>query len=343
MLRFLKSSPTEMPKIIKTETLSGDRQYSRSITIDQTKVHSIRELKKVLGVKLGLLADRFDIVKMADVLLYDDQERLPDNLASPLHIIVHPAERTVFDHLVTPAKDMINDFEDDDRTMMSCGHGIVPDNLYDLCWNNLKQGAVEFQCPAIEQFNVRGNQAPCGEIWTFYEVTIKAQLSVDERILFEMRLSKNSIQKEDSVQECPFCRCLSVRANEKNNRVRCLNCSHTNPDRSEFCWQCLHQWKDSHAREFCGNLQCSTAKGVHMSQEILRTCAKKTIDNYANVPAVRACPSCHALVEHERGCKRMTCKCTFQFCFVCVKPWTSEGCGYNKTCSSVAPCQVVSK
>ncbi|XP_033727798.1 probable E3 ubiquitin-protein ligase ARI7 [Pecten maximus] len=334
-----------MANRINTETLSGDRRYERSITIDRSKVKSIHELKKILAVKLGLPIERFDVVKMAEALVYENQEPVTSNtnLGNPIHIIVHPETRPVFDHLVTSAKDMIMDFEEEKRTVMSCGHGIVPDNLYDLCWNNLKDGAVQFQCPAIDTFNVRGNQKTCDEIWTLYELTVKAQLSADERILFEMRLSKNSIQKENGVQECPFCRCLSIRASEKNNRVRCLNCYKTKPDNAEFCWQCLHPWKVNAAADFCGNLECTTAKGLHMSQDILRTCAKKTIDQYRDVPAVRACPSCHALVEHERGCKRMPCKCKYQFCFVCLKPWRSDGCGYNSKCVSVAPCQVISQ
>ncbi|XP_060077699.1 uncharacterized protein LOC132557221 [Ylistrum balloti] len=332
-----------MAKMINTETLSGDKRYERTITVDLQKTKSIYDLKKKLATELGLTVDRFDIVKMADALVYENQQQLVStDLDDPIRIIIHPEMRQVYDHLVTLAKDMIMDFEEDDRTIMSCGHGIVPDNLYDLCWNNLKDGAVQFECPAIETFNVRGNQNSCRAIWTLYELTVKAQLSADERILFEMRLSRNSLQKDNDIQECPFCRCLSTRSSEKNNRVRCLNCYQTNPENAEFCWKCLHVWKENAAADFCGNLECTTAKGQHMSQEILRTCAKKTIDDYRNVPAVRACPSCHALVEHARGCKRMPCKCKFQFCFVCLKPWSSTGCGYNKRCASVAACQTLS-
>ncbi|OWF38825.1 potential E3 ubiquitin-protein ligase ariadne-2-like [Mizuhopecten yessoensis] len=327
------------------ETLSGDRKYERSIKLDRRKIKSVVELEKILSAELRLPVERFDIVKMAEALVYENQHPLTANtdLGNPLRIVVHPETRPVYGHLVTSAKDMIMDFEEDDRTYMSCGHAIVPDNLYDLCWNSLKDGAVQFQCSAIDTFNVRGKQTTCDAIWTLYELTVKAQLSTDERVLFEMRLSKNSLQKRKDVQECPFCRCLSARASENNNRVVCINCQQTNPDNSEFCWQCLHPWKVSANGDFCGNLECTTAKGALMSQEILRTCAKKTIDQYKNVPAVRACPGCHALVEHERGCKRMPCKCKHEFCFVCLKPWSSTGCGYNKACASIATCQEISQ
>ncbi|XP_059406402.1 uncharacterized protein LOC132141145 isoform X2 [Carassius carassius] len=37
-------------------------------------------------------------------------------------------------------------------------------------------------------------------------------------------------------------------------------------------------------------------------------------------PTFRACPKCHNLIMHEKGCKFVICKtCTHQFCFICLE------------------------
>ncbi|XP_033727795.1 E3 ubiquitin-protein ligase dbl4-like [Pecten maximus] len=335
-----------MTTYISIGNLSGERQYEQRIGLQIHKMRTIGDLRVALVGPLGLPRDRFDVIKMSEALLYNDTELLTHNdWSSKMVLVIHPPSRPIFDHLKTTETDMVNGaYEDEQRTIMSCGHGIVPATLYEYCWNSLQQGDLEFKCPAIDEFSVRGAQTTCGATWTLYELTIKAQLSQDERILFEMKLSKNSLAKMNEVQECPFCRSLAVRDNIKNDRVVCINCSKTNPDNSEFCWQCLHPWTTPNAI-YCGNLSCSTSKGQTATQEILRTCSSKVMGDFNRAsPTVRACPSCSALVEHTSGCKQMTCKCKHIFCFICLKPWkkkgVSGGCDYGNNCDP-AQCQSV--
>ncbi len=46
----------------------------------------------------------------------------------------------------------------------------------------------------------------------------------------------------------------------------------------------------------------------------------KGTDVHVQCPAIRACPFCAVLIEHNEGCKMMSCrKCRNEFCFVCLK------------------------
>ncbi|XP_060077686.1 E3 ubiquitin-protein ligase RNF144B-like [Ylistrum balloti] len=335
-----------MTTYINIGNLSGDPRYERRIGLQIQKIRKIGDLKLALEGPLGLPRDRYDVIKMREALLYDEAELItPTVWSTKVVLVIHPCSRPVYDHLKTSETDIVNgDFEDEQRTIMSCGHGIVPETLYDYCWNGLKQGGLEIKCPAIEEFRVRGTQTTCGSLWTLYELTVKAQLSQDERILFEMKLSKNSLMKMEGVQECPFCRSIAVRDNVSNDRVLCINCCNTNPDNAEFCWQCLHPWKTTNTN-YCGNLSCSTSKGPKATQEILRTCPSRSIGGHKRTtPIVRACPSCQVLVEHTSGCKQMTCKCQYIFCFICLQPWKQKGvnggCDYSINCDP-APYQSV--
>lgn len=204
----------------------------------------------------------------------------------------------------------------------------------------LRQRHLKFTCPAIESHDLR-RPTTCDAEWSLFEIEIKAKLSTDERMLFEMKMNHNHWQEQQGIQECPECHAVCERLSPENNRVICMVCSQNGKPQCEFCWQCLSPWKTD-TTEYCGNIQCATAKGPKAVQEILQTCQKKIIDQYQNCPTVRICPSCKALIEHMQGCKRMTCKCKFQFCFVCLKTWDApNGCGYNTKCSIVAPCQNV--
>ncbi|OWF38824.1 E3 ubiquitin-protein ligase dbl4-like [Mizuhopecten yessoensis] len=331
---------------ISIGNLSGDHQFERRIGLQTNKLRTIGDLKVALVGPLGLPRDRFDVIKMSEALLCNDEELLTRSVwSSKIVLVIHPPSRPIFDHLMTTETDMVNgEYEDDQRTVMSCGHGIAPATLYEYCWNQLQQGDLEFKCPAMDEFRVRGTQTTCGAIWTLYELTVKAQLSQDERILFEMKLSKNSLIKMKDVQECPFCRSLAVRENVKNDRVRCINCCQTNPENAEFCWQCLRPWLTTNSN-YCGNLSCSTASGPKATQAILTTCVSKVMGDFKRTsPTVRACPSCSVLVEHTSGCKQMTCKCKHIFCFICLRPWkqkgVSGGCDYGNNCDP-AKCQTI--
>ena len=40
----------------------------------------------------------------------------------------------------------------------------------------------------------------------------------------------------------------------------------------------------------------------------------------------KRCARCHALVEHGEACQHMTCRCGYEFCYVCTRVWRTCGC-----------------
>ncbi|KAJ8306769.1 hypothetical protein KUTeg_015681 [Tegillarca granosa] len=76
--------------------------------------------------------------------------------------------------------------------------------------------------------------------------------------------------------------------------------------------------------------------GMRTEQEMLRHARRKDFDGYS-CPAIRMCPMCSTFLEHDAGCKHITCNCGYQFCFVCLQTWET-GCDHFTNCN-VAPIQ----
>jgi hypothetical protein len=49
----------------------------------------------------------------------------------------------------------------------------------------------------------------------------------------------------------------------------------------------------------------------------------------------KRCPSCQGMIEFTSGCNHMTCRCGYQFCYLCLAPWN----GRSGLCSS-GECQL---
>ncbi len=119
--------------------------------------------------------------------------------------------------------------------------------------------------------------------------------------------------------QCPGCEWLIERSDSSNLSVKCTICTVKNKRTFEFCWQCLREWKGQRPRsDRCDNEDCS-----NRDLDLLRDCANIILKSAGNIecPAVRACPTCGMLINHNtEKCKNITCsQCTKEFCFVCLK------------------------
>jgi hypothetical protein len=56
-----------------------------------------------------------------------------------------------------------------------------------------------------------------------------------------------------------------------------------------------------------------------------------------NFVSVKRCSSCKELIEKGPGCNHMSCRCGFQFCWACLRPWGNHG---DRGCPQTANLQV---
>ncbi len=195
----------------------------------------------------------------------------------------------------------------------------------------LTDGGYRFLCPYIGPLTTN----KCNYEWEYFLVRHVACLSDEDMQSFETRICENYVRRSNGIQKCPGCQVFCMRQDCKNNRVRCILCTKEKGKAFEFCWSCLHEWKIGSSK--CSNPECD---GIDPRIRYLRNCPQTTI-NGVTCPSLRGCPKCGILIQHTQGCKHMICKCTHNFCFVCLEP-KKDGkypCGSYRDPCSVAPIQ----
>ncbi|XP_056307522.1 E3 ubiquitin-protein ligase RNF19B-like [Danio aesculapii] len=218
------------------------------------------------------------------------------------------------------------------RAVLSCGHVTGPQTLTDYCRVQLTDGKPELRCPE------------CKQQWSYTEVRTLAKLTAEEQLYFEEKLANNSTRTTIDIKNCPGCDYVLERSDPANLSVQCTVCSARNNKTFEFCWQCLREWKGKRPRsDRCDNEGCT-----NNDLEMLRECENITLPSVKNIecPAVRACPTCGLLLNHNtEKCKNIVCsRCKKEFCFACLKltPDCWKTSGYFKPCSDgVAPRQTL--
>ncbi|RDW84304.1 hypothetical protein BP6252_01894 [Coleophoma cylindrospora] len=77
----------------------------------------------------------------------------------------------------------------------------------------------------------------------------------------------------------------------------------------------------------CKQKTCSICRGeAHNGQDCPDDPSLRATDNLAEIEGWKKCYSCHAYVEHNTGCRHMTCRCKAEFCYVCGLRWRTCGC-----------------
>ncbi|KAI5104236.1 hypothetical protein C0J45_5862 [Silurus meridionalis] len=215
------------------------------------------------------------------------------------------------------------------RLEMSCGHAVSPLSLTAYCRSLLDQGQYKFLCPALKQ-----GIEKCGAVWPYMEVRRIALLTQEEQNHFEETMAQLASAKYCEYNPCPGCSSYVERLDLTNLCVLCTICTSDTSERYEFCWQCLKMWKGPAPRsDKCDNSGC-----VNPKLEKLSKCEDIILPQVENIkcPALRACPTCGNLVEHDTtGCKNIICnRCHIEFCFSCLR--ITEDC--LETSSYFIPC-----
>ncbi|GAB1219926.1 hypothetical protein ENUP19_0046G0080 [Entamoeba nuttalli] len=112
---------------------------------------------------------------------------------------------------------------------------------------------------------------------------------------------------EDNICECPKCRCEMITF-EKEYKTTCPRCKYL------FCRKCGENW---HEGKSCDEWK----RNKEQEQEDLKWINQNT----------KKCPSCGDRIQKNGGCNHMTCKCGYEFCWLCGVKYTPNHWTNNTT------------
>jgi len=77
----------------------------------------------------------------------------------------------------------------------------------------------------------------------------------------------------------------------------------------------------------CGHKSCTMCRGsFHNGGDCPSDSSIRATIDLAEIEGWKRCFSCNALVEHNKGCRHMTCRCKAQFCYICGLRWRTCAC-----------------
>ncbi|KAF8891038.1 hypothetical protein BD779DRAFT_223882 [Infundibulicybe gibba] len=76
----------------------------------------------------------------------------------------------------------------------------------------------------------------------------------------------------------------------------------------------------------CGIPVCTACRQKSHTGNCAERAALGQLFSLAKEKRWQSCPGCHAIVELERGCHHITCRCRAEFCYVCAAPWKTCQC-----------------
>ncbi|ELP88400.1 ariadne RING finger, putative [Entamoeba invadens IP1] len=175
-----------------------------------------------------------------------------------------------------------------------CGHSFCIPCLSDHVRTKINDANTIIKCPQ----GGCTSEIPYNDLVDFGLVTDPALLQK-----YDATLTRLSLDNDTNTVYCIKCGTAMI-GEPSTTMVRCVKCDYC------FCCRCKEQW---HADSTCEKYQQwkkDNAKGSTAFEEYIRNHAK-------------LCPNCHQPIEKNGGCNHMTCKCGYQFCWLCMQKYTS--------------------
>ncbi|GKV09662.1 hypothetical protein SLEP1_g21124 [Rubroshorea leprosula] len=183
-------------------------------------------------------------------------------------------------------------------TVGGCAHSFCTECISMHVKTRLEEGVTVIKCPAVSCRAVL-------ELDACRPVLPKGVLD-----LWEKTLCVKLIEEKDRLY-CPFRDCSAVLLNDTGGEVimesECPFCHRL------FCAQCKVPW---HQGMDCKEFQRLNEDERGREDLTLRSLAKEK--------KWGRCPRCKYYVERTEGCPHITCRCGFQFCYLCGAEWTED-------------------
>ncbi|XP_066514980.1 E3 ubiquitin-protein ligase DDB_G0292642 [Hoplias malabaricus] len=156
-----------------------------------------------------------------------------------------------------------------------------------------------------------GTSQELDQVSSFIQANVKTPKSV-----CETSYTQTVPEEPDLSGKCPDCSTsLKPVLDTASNPMPLLQCPKC-PSGQLLCEQCLYPC--SYSSDI--NTTTCTNKSCHLVSTLLK-CDLVTdpLSRVRGCPQFRACPMCHSLLMHERGCKYISCQmCKHRFCFICL-------------------------
>lgn len=197
-------------------------------------------------------------------------------------------------------------------TALSCGH-----RFSNECWRGYlaaaiaqgPQAALSTRCPAMD----------CSEIIPLEIWRKRSETKVINRYL-QYRMDHFITYHPKTFWKCPGIDCMYTAM-----QMELVKPSINNPKNNHH-----HDKKKSRSEIVCkcGTRVCSLciSEGHWPVQcELIRRWNDKTRSNGRNLEWIlvhtKPCPGCTQPIEKNQGCMHMTCRCGYEFCWVCLGKW----------------------
>ncbi|KAI0172598.1 hypothetical protein GGR52DRAFT_415183 [Hypoxylon sp. FL1284] len=219
----------------------------------------------------------------------------------------------------------ITGFDDDasDRGICSDEETIAGDQPESSAWaasRGPRKRACE-ACGEVKHFAELA-RAPCQHEYCRQCLTHLFGAAATDESLFPPRCCKQPIPLDKSQ---PFLDSNVVRQYRKKavefsspHRVYCYGCAAFIPP--------TNHKDDAATCSDCGCQTCISCKGAQHGGDCPEDEKLQQVLQMAREEGWQRCQNCWCMVELDMGCYHMTCRCGFQFCYVCGARWKSCAC-----------------
>ncbi|XP_026431651.1 probable E3 ubiquitin-protein ligase ARI7 [Papaver somniferum] len=200
-----------------------------------------------------------------------------------------------------------DEFGRDGMCATTCGHLFCK-----LCWTQYVSikiidgpGCLRLRCP----------EPSCGV--AVGQDMVNELVSDEDKEKYSRYLLRSYVEDQKNIKWCPSPDCeflVEFVAGSSSYDVVCGS------DHS-FCWNCLD---DAHRPVDCDTVHKWALQNNSESENVTWILANS-----------KSCPKCKKPIQKNEGCMHMTCRCKFQFCWLCLGDWSTHGdhTGGNYACN----------
>jgi len=142
---------------------------------------------------------------------------------------------------------------------MPCGHLYCPDCVVDHS---------QYEANDRTKTEIICSEDTCKKEWKLSTIQRYGSMSDNEIDVLRNKLSRNFIDRDPEIRECPGCGRYCERIDNEESKIYCELCARENRT-EEYCFHCSRPWKNPTSTINCGNSNCKI--GPEFTLNLVRT------------------------------------------------------------------------